>query len=105
VYDIPVPADWGAKPRKLWSIPHIDIDTLPEGQYQVALVLTVPGGNAKRLDDWHGGLRGLLDSESIYVAATPIASDKNIDGEHDDDTDRDGITGEQDFEVDDDAPR
>ncbi len=105
VYDIPIPSDWGAAPRKLWRIPFIDIDELPEGQYQLALILTVPGGRAKQLQDWYGGVRALLDSEAIYMAATPVDTDENVDGEHDDDSDHDGITGEEADEMDDDRPR
>jgi hypothetical protein len=103
IFDMRTPADWGAAPRKLFHIANIDIDELPEGQYQVGLVLTVHGGNPRQLEDWYGGFRALLDSEAIYVAATPIASDADIDGEHDNDTDRDGINGEEADEVDDDV--
>jgi hypothetical protein len=105
VYDIPIPSTWGAAPRKLWRIPDINIDELPEGQYQIALILTKPGGKAKQLQDWYGGIRALLDSEAIYIAATPVDTDENVDGEHDDDRDHDGITGEEADEVDDDSPR
>lgn len=105
VFDIPIPADWGAAPRKLFYLGTIDIDELPEGQYQLGLVLTKPGGNAKNLDNWYGGFRAILDMEAIYVAATPIDSDDDIDGEHDDDTDRDGINGEEADEIDDDVVR
>jgi hypothetical protein len=105
VFDLPVPANWAASPRKFFRIPHIDIDEMPEGQYQLGLVLTVHGGDAKNLDDWYGGFRALLDSEAIYMASTPIDTDADIDGEHDDDTDRDGINGEEADEVDDDVVR
>jgi hypothetical protein len=91
--------------RRLWHIADIDIDTLPEGQYQLGLVVTVHGGDATDLDDWYGGFRALLDSEAIYVAATPIDTDIDLDGEHDNDTDGDGINGEEADELDDDRSR
>jgi hypothetical protein len=105
VFDIPIPADWAAAPRKFFRIPSIDIDEFPEGQYQLGLVLTVHGGDAKDLGDWYGGFRALLDSEAIYMASTPVDTDEDVDGEHDDDTDRDGINGEEADEVDDDVVR
>lgn len=105
VFDYRMRSYSGAASRRLWHIPNIDIDTLPEGQYQLGLVVTVHGGDATDLDDWYGGFRALLDSEAIYVAATPIDTDINLDGEHDNDTDGDGINGEEADELDDDAPR
>lgn len=103
VFDKRVPAAVGSTPRIVWQIPRLDIDELPEGQYQLGLVVTKPGGDARVLQDWYGGFRAVLDSEAIYVAATPIASDADLDGEQDDDRDGDGIYGEENDEVDDES--
>lgn len=103
VVAVPVPADFGASSRKFFRVESVDIDTLPEGQYQLGLVVTVPGGDPTLLDDWYGGFRALLDSEAIFIAATPVDTDDDLDGEHDDDADGDGIDGEEEDEEDDDA--
>jgi hypothetical protein len=105
IFDVPVPADVGAEPRKFFSIASVDLDKLPEGQYQLGLVLTVPDGDPALLEDWYGGFRALLDSEAIYVAAERVDGDADSDGELDDDEDGDGISGEEEDETDDDSPR
>lgn len=105
VTDVPVPADVDAEPRKFFRIASVDLNSLPEGQYQVGLVLTVPDGDATLLEDWYGGFRALLDSEAIYIAAERIDGDSNGDGELDDDEDGDGIAGEEEDETDDDSRR
>ncbi|MDY6983891.1 MAG: hypothetical protein SV422_12450 [Pseudomonadota bacterium] len=99
---IPVPADVGTAPRRFVRIESVDIATLPEGQYQLGLVVTVPDGDPAALEDWYGGFRGLLDSEAVYITAGPVDTDDDGDGEHDDDTDGDGIDGEEEDESDDD---
>jgi len=104
VTDVPVPSDVDAAPRRFFRVESIDLNSLPEGQYQVGLILTVPGGDATLLEDWYGGFRALLDSEAVYIAAAPVDADSNGDGELDDDEDGDGIAGEEEDETDDDAP-
>jgi hypothetical protein len=105
VLDVPVPADVGAESRKFFSIASVDLNALPEGQYQLGLVLTVPDGDPALLEDWYGGFRALLDSEAIYVAAERVDGDADGDGELDDDEDGDGLSGEEEDETDDDSPR
>lgn len=100
---VPVPADVGTVTRRFVRIESVDIATLPEGQYQLGLVVTVPDGDPAALEDWYGGFRGLLDSEAVYIAAGPVDTDDDADGEHDEDTDGDGIDGEEDDETDDDG--
>lgn len=102
---VPVPADVGAEPRKFFRIESVNTQSLPEGQYQVGLVITTPDGDATVLEDWYGGFRGLLDSEAIYIAKERLEGDSNRDGELDDDEDGDGISGEEEDETDDDNPR
>jgi hypothetical protein len=105
VSDVPVPSDVGAEPRKFFRIESVNTQTLPEGQYQLGLVITVPDGDATVLEDWYGGFRGLLDSEAIIIAKERVDGDTNRDGELDDDEDGDGISGEEEDETDDDSPR
>lgn len=99
---VPVPDDVGPAARKFYQLDSVDISTLPEGQYQLGLVVTVPDGDPTLLEDWYGGFRALLDTEAVYIAAAPIDTDDDQDGEHDDDEDGDGIDGEEDDETDDD---
>jgi len=103
ISDVPVPADVGEEARKFFRVESVNTQTLPEGQYQVGLVLTIPDGDATALEDWYGGFRGLLDSEAIYIASEHVDGDSNGDGEMDDDEDGDGISGEEGDETDDDA--
>jgi hypothetical protein len=98
----PVPADIGPSSRKFFSIPNVSISTLPEGQYQLGLIVTVPDGDPTLLEDWYGGFRALLDTEAVYISTKPLDTDDDGDGEHDDDEDGDGIDGEEDDEADDD---
>lgn len=100
--EVPVPADIGANTRKFFRMESVDISALPEGQYQLGLILTVPDGDPALLEDWYGGYRALLDTEAVYVSAEALDSDSDGDGELDDDTDGDGIEGEEEDESDDD---
>lgn len=99
---VPVPSDIGPSPRRFFHMESVDISSLPEGQYQLGLVLTVPDGDPALLDDWYGGFRALLDTEAVYVSTQQLDTDDDGDGEHDDDTDGDGIDGEEEDEADED---
>jgi hypothetical protein len=89
---VPVASNIGSQERRFFSIDNINIATLPEGQYQLGLVVTVPAGDPLLLADWYSGFRGLLHTKSIYVSAESLQGDANRDGEWDDDEDRDGIS-------------
>jgi hypothetical protein len=102
VMTVPVDSAIGMGARRFFPIDAIDLGTLPEGQYQLGLVLTVPGGDPALLDDWYSGFRGLLDTEAVYVSESAFDGDDDSDGEWDDDTDGDGIEGEEDDDDDDD---
>lgn len=102
VISVPVESDIGAGSRKFFEIENIDITLLPEGQYQLGLVLTIPGGDPALLDDWYSGFRALLDTEAVYVSEDVIDGDDDDDGEWDDDLDGDGIEGEEEDEDEDD---
>jgi hypothetical protein len=100
--DVPVPADIGPSSRKFFRMESVDISALPQGQYQLGLILTVPEGDPAFLEDWYGGFRALLDTEAVYVSAAVLDGDDDGDGEWDGDEDGDGIDGEEDDEADDD---
>lgn len=100
--DVPVPADIGPSSRKFFSMESVAISALPEGQYQLGLIVTVPDGDPTLLEDWYGGFRALLDTEAVFISEEALEEDADGDGELDDDEDGDGIGGEEDDEVDDD---
>lgn len=91
---VPVPKDIGASSRQFYKIDSVDTKTLKEGQYQLGLVVTVPGGDPLKLASWYSGFRGLLDMQAILVSATAVAGDKNHDGELDNDKNHDGLDEE-----------
>ena len=78
-------------------------ETLPAGQYQLGLVVTVPNGDPTNLQDWYGGFRGLLDMEGVYISAELLPEDADGDGECDFDADGDGFCDDQSQSDDDDG--
>jgi hypothetical protein len=99
---VPVPDDIGTGSRNFFRIDDVDTATLPEGQYQLGLVLTIPDGDPTLLEDWYSGFRALLDTEAVYISDEILAGDHDKDGEWDDDSDDDGIAGEEDDEAEED---
>ena len=95
---VPVGDDIGSASRRFFPIEEIDTASLPEGQYQLGLVLTIPDGDPTLVDDWYSGFRALLDTEAVYISDEILAGDDDEDGEWDDDFDDDGIEGEEDDE-------
>ena len=104
----PVDPNIGPSDRKFFNIelPKEDTETLPVGQYQLALILTIPDGDADgdpaNLEDWYNGFRGLMDMEGLLISAQPLAEDANMDGEFDSDTDGNGFSNEESGTDDDD---
>ena len=95
VSSVAVPADVGATAHKFFSLKSIDTKTLPAGQYQLALVLTIPKGNPTLVSDWYSGFRAVLDTQAIYVSDVALKGDANHDGEWDNDTDGNGIADDE----------
>lgn len=96
---VPVADDIGTASRKFFRIDDVDTATLPEGQYQLGLVLTVPGGDPTLVEDWYSGFRALLDTEAVYISDEILEGDDDEDGELDEDSDDDGIVGEEEDET------
>lgn len=90
-YAFPVDSSIGPNDRKFFSIDILNAETLPLGQYQLALVVTIPGGDPLNIKDWYNGFRGLLDMEGIYISDRPLPEDVDADGECDADADGDGF--------------
>ena len=81
--------------RKVFSVDAVDVAALPEGVYQLGLVLTVPGGDPLQIADWYNGLLGLINIQGVTVSAEPLDVDEDGDGEIDGDQDGDGFVDEE----------
>lgn len=101
VYSFPVDNNIGPNDRKFFSIDIENAETLPLGQYQLGVVVTIPGGDPLNIKDWYNGFRGLLDTEGIFISDKPLPEDSDADGELDADTDADGFIGDQTTDDDD----
>ena len=83
---------------RMFYLEDVSPQTLPEGVYQLALILTRPGGDPLSINDWYNGFAGLLDTDSIRSSESSLDNDFDQDGEYDDDYDRDGFHGDDDDE-------
>jgi len=85
----------GPSDRKFFNIELDSSDTLPVGQYQLALILTIPDGEPVNLADWYNGFRGLMDMEGLLISGQFLSEDSDMDGECDFDDDGDGFCDEE----------
>lgn len=104
----PVDPSTGPSDRKFFNIELDSSDTLPAGQYQLALIVTIPDGEPVNLADWYNGFRGLMDMEGLLISGQYLSEDSDMDGECDYDYDGDGFCDEEsgtddDDNIDDDA--
>lgn len=102
LFSVPVESTIGGNERMFFDIV-VTTETLPVGQYQVALIATIPAGDPANLQHWYNGFRGLLDMEGIYISDEPLPEDANSDGECDYDADGDGFCDEEGLEDNDDG--
>lgn len=95
---IAVPINNEASPntKNLFRIEEVDVDFLPEGVYQMGVVLTVPDGDPMNLSDWYNGMLGLLTVRGLTVSAEALDIDDDGDGVIDDDTSGDGFVDDED---------
>jgi hypothetical protein len=84
--------------KRLFYIQDISTSVISVGTYQLALIMTVPGGDPELVSNWYNGIGGLLDNDAVTYSQTPVAHDNDRDGEWDDDYDRDGFYGDDDSE-------
>ena len=75
------------KPRNLLTVGVEGLNELPEGDYQMGLILTKQGGDPAELADWYGGFSGLVSVTRIKITTGPDEEDLNADGEPDTGTD------------------
>lgn len=99
----PVDPSIGPSDRKFFSVELESSETLPVGQYQLGLVLTLGDGDPLNLADWYNGFRGLMDMEGILISAQALIEDADMDGECDFDEDGDGFCDEETGTDDDDS--
>jgi hypothetical protein len=95
---VPLPAQTADTPVSVVDLTDLDTSVLTPGDYQLALVLTVPGGNPLDVNNWYNGFRGLLSIERVRFSAGATSSDADGDGEFDDDTDNDGFVEDEPLE-------
>lgn len=79
---------------RLFDVDAVDVEEIPEGVYQMGVVLTVPGGNPFNLEEWYNGLLGLLTVQGLTVSSTPLDIDEDGDGFVDGDENGNGFVDE-----------
>lgn len=99
----PVDPSIGPSDRKFFNVELESSETLPVGQYQLGLILTLGDGDPLNLADWYNGYRGLMDMEGILISAQALTEDADMDGECDFDEDGDGFCDEENGTDDDDS--
>ncbi len=99
----PVDSSIGPSDRKFFTVALESSETLPVGQYQLGLILTVADGDPANIVDWRNGFRGLLDMEGLLISDQPLSEDADMDGECDFDFDGDGFCDEESGTDDDDG--
>lgn len=99
---VPISAEASPNTRNLFRIDEVDVEFLPEGVYQMGVVLTVPDGDPLNLADWYNGLLGLQAVRGLTVSETLLDIDDDGDGMVDDDSSGDGfVDDDSDDETDD----
>ncbi|GAB6039479.1 hypothetical protein [Endothiovibrio diazotrophicus] len=88
---VPLTSDIPDSVVSLVELTDLDTSQLTPGDYQLGLVLTVPGGDPLNIDDWYQGFRGLLSVERVRFSETTDPADADGDGEFDNDSDGDGF--------------
>ncbi len=80
-----------ASPTTNQGIATLDTTDLPAGDYQLAFVLTIEGGDPTLLSDWYDGFAALISTQRARISEDPTdPADDDGDGEFDDDGDGDG---------------
>lgn len=93
---LPLSSETTGDSGNLFALASDELQALPEGVYQLGVVLTVPGGDPYNLDDWFNGLLGLVAVKGLTISSEPVDVDEDGDGEVEGDTDGDGFVEEED---------
>jgi hypothetical protein len=99
---VPISAEASTQTTNMFRIEEVDVDFLPEGVYQLGVVVTVPDGDPMNMSDWYNGMLGLLTVRGLTVSAEALEIDDDGDGFVDTDTTGDGFVDDDDDEDDDD---
>jgi hypothetical protein len=99
---IPISSEASPKKRNLFRIDEMDTQFLPEGVYQLGVVITVAGGDPMNLLDWYNGMLGMLTVRGLTVSSEALDIDENGDGFVDGDTSGDGFVDDDDDDEDED---
>ena len=91
---LPVSNEASEENSTLFNIAAVDIESLPEGVYQLGLVITVPDGDPLNVGDWYNGLLGLITVRGLTVSGEFLDIDEDHDGNVDGDEDGDGFVDE-----------
>ena len=100
---LPISQQAGPETTNLFRIEELDADFLPEGVYQLGVVLTVPGGDPLNMADWYNGMLGLLTVRGLTVSSEALDIDDDGDGFVDDDSTGDGFVDDDESTDDDDS--
>lgn len=82
--------------QRLFYMENITSSVVNPGTYNLAVIATKPGGNPANVEDWYNGFAGMLDSEAVLYSSASVAGDSDLDGNWDNDFDRDGYYGDDD---------
>ncbi len=82
--------DGDKREHPLFRLPCSTLASIPAGPYQLALVMTIPGGDPENINDWFHGFQGLVATSRIKISEGEDESDKDGDGEVDGDLNHDG---------------
>lgn len=93
---VPISQDASEDSQKMFRIEEVDVDFLPEGVYQMGVVLTVPDGDPLNLSDWYNGMLGMLTVRGLTVSEGALDVDDDGDGFVDGDDSGDGFVDDDD---------
>lgn len=93
---LPLSSEVSTGSRNLFALDSDELSALPEGSYQLGVVLTVPEGDPADLNDWFNGLLGLVSVQGLTISSEPTDIDEDGDGIVDADDDGDGIPDDVD---------
>lgn len=88
---VPISQDASEDTKKLFRIEEVDVDFLPEGVYQMGVILTVPDGDPLNISDWYNGMLGMLTVRGLTVSEGSLDVDEDGDGFVDGDDSGDGF--------------
>lgn len=93
---LPLSSEVSTGSRNLFALDSDALRDLPEGSYQLGVVLTTPDGDPLNLDDWYNGLLGLVSVQGLTISSEATDIDEDGDGFVEGDSNGDGMPDEED---------